>query len=81
MKKIVVTVSMLCSVMFLMAGGDLYPSMSSAAEITNENCKTNKVYAERSTHLMWQDEAYVDAEDGAYKREHSVGKSAKQIML
>jgi len=59
----------------LMAGGNINPSLSEVADIPNNICKPNKVYIEQDARLMWQDQAYVDAEDGAYKRNHSVAKA------
>ncbi len=65
------------SVTLLMAGGNFSPNLSAVAEISAQSCKTDKVYIEEDVNLMWQDQAYTDAEDGAYKREHSSGKAGK----
>ncbi len=65
------------SVTLLMAGGNFSPNLSAVAEIPAQSCKTDKVYIEEDVNLMWQDQAYTDAEDGAYKREHSSGKAGK----
>lgn len=58
----------------LMAGGDTNPNISSVVGIPNQLCKQNTVYRETDANLMWQDQAYVDAEEGGYKRHHSVAK-------
>ncbi len=77
MKKLVLTTWMLMSATLLMAGGDLSPKLSEVADISAQNCETNNVYIEEDVNLMWQDQAYVDAEDGAYKQEYSSGKAGK----
>ncbi len=58
-----------------MAGGNIDPNLSEVADISAKSCKTYTVYKETDTKLMWQDAPYNDAEDGAYKRNHSVGKA------
>lgn len=60
-----------------MAGGNVRSSLPPVAGISNVSCKANKVYVENDAKLMWQDQAYTDAEDGAYKREYSVAKAGK----
>ena len=65
------------SATLLMAGENVTPKLSAVVDIPTKSCKADKVYVEEDTQLMWQDQAYVDAEDGAYKREHSVGKAGK----
>lgn len=60
---------------WLAAGGNVNPNLSDVAEIPNKICKANKIYIEEDALLMWQDQAYVDAEDGAYKRNYSVAKA------
>ena len=57
------------------AGGDNNGYISSVADVSAQTCVKNKVYTEKDAQLMWQDEAYTDAEDGAYKRHQSVGKA------
>ena len=74
MKKIFITTWMILSASILMAGGDTASNLSSVANIPSKVCKINKVYLENDVQLMWQDQAYVDAEDGAYARQHSVSK-------
>jgi len=75
MKKSVITVWIFLSTALLIAGGNVNPNLSAIADIPNKICKENKVYVEKDALLMWQDQAYVDAEDGAYKRNHSVAKA------
>jgi len=75
MKKVFIGMGILLWSVHLMAGGNIAPNLSEVAEIPNNICKPNKVYMEQDARLMWQDQAYVDAEDGAYKRNHSVAKA------
>jgi len=75
MKKTVVILSMLLSSTLLMSGGNVNSNLSPVAEISNKICKDNKIYVEEDALLMWQDQAYIDAEDGAYKRNHSLDKT------
>jgi len=75
MRKPIITLWIFLSSALLMAGGNVNPNLSDIAEIPNKICKENKIYIEKDVLLMWQDQAYVDAEDGAYKRNHSVGKA------
>ena len=75
MKKLMIMVWIFLSTAVLMAGGNVNPHLSAVAEIPNKICKANKIYIEKDVHLMWQDQAYVDAEDGGYKRNYSVEKS------
>lgn len=60
---------------WLVAGGNVNPNLSDVAQIPNKICKANKIYIEKDALLMWQDQAYVNAEDGAYKRNYSVAKA------
>ena len=63
------------------AGGEVTPPSSDVTAInasvntTLKSCKTKKVYVEEDAKLMWQDQAYTDSEDGAFKREQSKGKA------
>jgi hypothetical protein len=59
----------------LYAGGDKNRYVSQVTDINTGVCKANKVYIEKDAQLMWQDQAYTDAETGAYKRNHSVEKA------
>jgi len=76
-KKLFIAVWMLISGTLLMAGGNISSNMSAVADIESQSCKTDRVYIEKDVKLMWQDQAYTDAEDGAYKRERSAGKAGK----
>jgi len=75
MKKRAIVLWMLLAVSMLTAGGDILPSLPAVAGVSKVGCKINRVYIERDAKLMWQDQPYNDAEDGAYKRDHSVGKA------
>mgnify|MGYP001545271344 CR=1 FL=1 len=77
MKKVLIAACISMFTTLLMAGGDTTVTLSPVAKISNKYCKTNKVYIEADAGLMWQDQAYTDAEDGAYKREQSVAKAGK----
>ena len=73
MKKLLIS-SFVLAASLLMAGGNKAPEAAPVSVIPNK-CGTNTVYEEADTMLMWQDEAYTDAEDAAYKREHASGKA------
>ena len=73
-KRIVIAGALLASVV-LMAGGNKEKQVSEVISIPPQTCKLGTVYIEHDAKLMWQDAPYTDAEDGAYKRDHSVGKA------
>jgi hypothetical protein len=77
MKKVLISACIAMFTTLLMAGGDTSATLAPVAKISNKVCKTNKIYVDSDTSLMWQDQAYTDAEDGAYKRGHSVSKAGK----
>lgn len=83
MKKVWVVASVTLLTTLLMGGGDVYPASASGtgscgvANISDASCKKDRVFVEDDTNLMWQDQEYTDAEDGAYKREYSSGKAGK----
>ncbi len=77
MKKVLISACISMLTTLLMAGGNVSSSLPPVAKISTASCKTDKVYVENDAKLMWQDQAYTDAEDGAYKREHSVSKAGK----
>jgi len=77
MAKSIIATWILMSATLLMAGGNVTPKLSAVADIPAKPCKADKVYVEKDVNLMWQDQAYTDAEDGVYKQEHSVGKAGK----
>lgn len=78
MRKILVSTALLSAVL-LMAGGKLapeeIPELAPAIGIPASDCTKNTVYSDSDTGLMWQDEAYTDAEDGAYKNNKIAGKA------
>ena len=78
MKKLLLTTWILMSATLLIAGGNVSPNLSAVVDIPAKPCKIDKVYFEKSADLMWQDQGYTDAEDGAYKREHSSGKAGNR---
>jgi hypothetical protein len=76
MKKIVIFLGVCGVTALLMAGGNVAPTLPEVTGIDEARpCKVNTVYEERDAGLMWQDQKYTNAEDGAYKRNHSVGKA------
>jgi len=77
MKKILISVGLSMLTTLLMAGGDKGATNAPVAKISSKTCKENKVYIQKDAGLMWQDQAYTDAEDGAYARGHSVSKAGK----
>lgn len=60
---------------FIYAGGNLGAGLSVVEGVSKANCQANTVYVDKDAHLMWQDQYYTDAEDGAYRRNHSVAKA------
>ena len=77
MTKSIIVAWILMSATLLMAGGNVTPKLSAVADIPAKSCKADKVYIEKDVNLMWQDQAYSDAEDGVYKQERSMGKAGK----
>jgi len=75
MTKKVMFVYVFLSATMVFAGGNVNPTLSAIAAVPNKICKANKIYIEKDAHLMWQDQAYTDAEDGAYKRNYSLAKA------
>jgi len=77
MKKVFIALSIFT---LLYAGGEMTPansdvsSINASVNINLKSCKVKKVYVEEDAKLMWQDKAYTDSEDGAFKREQSKGK-------
>lgn len=72
-----VVLGIFLSTALLIAGGDAGTNLSNVADIPAKVCKENQVYIEKDVQLMWQDQAYTNAEEGAYKREHSIGKAGR----
>jgi len=75
MKNSVIALCAVFATSLLMAGGNVSPNLSTVVEIPAKACKKNKIYIEKDKQLMWQDQAYTEAEYGAFKRQHSVGKA------
>ena len=73
------TLGIFLSSIFLFAGGNMGKNggtnLSAIASISGKTCKVNKIYDEYDVNLMWQDQPYTDAEDSAYKRNHSLSKA------
>jgi hypothetical protein len=75
MKKCVVVVCLSVFSTLLMGGGKVAaPKLSQIVPIPSKSCKADKVYVDKDERLMWQDQPFVNAEDGAYKRSYSIGK-------
>ena len=77
MKKVLLAACVSMLTTLLMAGGNKGATLAPVANIASKPCKENKVYIQSDAGLMWQDQAYTDAEDGAYSRGHSVSKAGK----
>jgi hypothetical protein len=80
MKKILISAGISMLTTLLMAGGNSGTTLAPVANISSasKTCKENKVYIQKEAGLMWQDQAYTDAEDGAVAREHSIAKAGNQ---
>ena len=76
MKKTTLTLGLFLATAFLNAGGNVTPSLPAVADIPN-SCYADKTYIQESAGLIWQDQKYTDAEDGAYASERSVRKAGK----
>jgi hypothetical protein len=78
MRKVLLS-STLLSAVLLMAGGKLapedIPELVPAVNTPLNDCKKNTLYHDEKTGLMWQDEAYTDTEDGAFKNNDAAGKA------
>jgi hypothetical protein len=75
MKKIVILLGTFLVTSTLMAGGDVASVLPAVAAVPAKACKENKIYVEDDAQLMWQDQAYTEAENGAFKNQRSVGKA------
>ncbi len=75
MVKGIVVASLLASTSLLMAGGSVAPALPEVVEVPVQSAEG--LYIEKDVKLMWQDQAYTDAEDSAYKRRGSFGKAGK----
>jgi len=72
MKRSIISLWMVVSTAFLIAGGDLSP-IQPVEDVANV-CYTDGTFCDPETKLTWQDQKYTDAEDGAYARTHNAGK-------
>ena len=72
MKKTVLTLWLFLSSALLMAGGNI-----AAIEDVPNACYADKTYLQEDANLMWQDQKYTDAEDGAYANDRSTRKAGK----
>lgn len=75
MNKMLILASIMALSTFAIAGGNVPTKLSPVEEIPSKACKTDKVFIEEDAELMWQDQLYKDAEDGASKQNRSVGKA------
>ncbi len=75
MKKLLILASIMVLSTSAMAGGNVPTKLSPVEEIPSKPCKTDKVFIEEDVELMWQDQLYTDAEDGASKQNRSAGKA------
>ena len=72
MKKSILSVWLVLFTAFLVAGGDLSP----IEPVEQKNvCHKDLTFIEEDVDLMWQDQLYTDAEDGAYARTRNTGKA------
>ena len=72
MKRSMLSLYLVLSTAFLVAGGNISQVESVSP---GKVCHEDLTYIERDTGLMWQDELYTDAEDGAVARNHNAGKA------
>jgi hypothetical protein len=70
MQKTVLTLWLFLLSVLLTAGGNI-----AVIRDSSNICYADKIYLQQDLKLMWQDEKYTDAEDGAYANGRSVGKA------
>jgi hypothetical protein len=75
MKKTVMVLGMLLSTLGLVAGGNVTKTLPAIVEVPAVIGTENKIYVEDNTQLMWQDQSYTEAENGAFKNQRSLGKA------
>jgi len=75
MKNKVILLCILLATSLLIAGGNISSRLPQVAQVPEKVCYENKIYIEKDVDLMWQDQLYTEAEEGAYKRNHSTGKA------
>lgn len=74
MKKALIGFGIFLTTISVVAGGYVAPSARIMAS-AKTSCNAGKIYLDYKRGLMWQDSPYVDAEDGAYSRNRSLGKA------
>lgn len=77
MKKLFIVLYPLFFTTLLIAGGHISSPLASIKNIPQKSCRVSKVYIDKKTSLMWQDQYYTNSEEGAYKNERSFGKAGK----
>jgi hypothetical protein len=75
MKNTVIALCTFLATSLLIAGGNLTTSLSPVSEIPAQASKENKIFVEKDVQLMWEDQAYTEAENRAFKRHMSIGKA------
>lgn len=78
MRNLFILMVTLLSSAVLMAGGNTGSTLSPVAGMEKSLCDTDGVYVDKIANLMWQDARYTDAEEGAYKRDRSIGKAGSR---
>jgi len=68
-----ITLSVLLTSSLLVAGGNMPSSLPKVVPVIAQG--EQKVYIDSEHALMWQDEAYADVEEGAYKNGNTFGKA------
>jgi hypothetical protein len=78
-EMVVKIITFLCGVLFtssvLFAGGNVSKKLSHVIPVSIISTGEQSVYIEKDAGLMWEDQVYTDAEDGAYKSNKSLGKT------
>jgi len=75
MKRLNVLLGIVITTTVLMAGGNTASTLSKVSNVPAKACNDDAIYVEKDVNLMWQDQKYTESENGAFKREGSIGKS------
>lgn len=75
MKKTIIILGGLLFTSLLMAGGDVSTKLSPVTAIPSYDCRADRVYRDKAQNLLWQDQPYTEAENGAFDRHQSIGKA------
>jgi len=75
MKNTMIALGVLFTSSLLLAGGNVSSTLPDVASVPTGMHGEQSVYMNDDANLVWQDEAYTDAEDGAYKNGRSLGKA------